>query len=178
MKKIFLILVLLACLGKVLPSQAVVEPSYHKEALAQLEATAGKQGANFALPADPRLAAALLIRALMGILTIIFLAYVVYAGYLLIASGGEEEKISKGKKIMLYAVLGTIMAFSSYGLTLWVDRQVRLATGESVPDSWLYFGAGFQIDQDTSQFYNSDPLEQSTNMGNIFGDGASSEWTP
>jgi len=168
MKKVFFTILLIALFSGVLVCQAGTQPAYHGEALNQLQATAGEQGASFGMPEDPRLIAALLVRVLMGILTIIFLAYTVYAGYLLLTSRGEEEKITKGKKVILYAVLGTVLAFSSYTIALWVDRHVRLATGESLPDSGLFFGAGVEIDQDTDQFYNSDPMEQDTSMGSIF----------
>ena len=44
-----------------------------------------------------------------------FLAFV-YAGFLYVTAYGEEDQVSKAKKIMLYAVIGLVVVILSYGI--------------------------------------------------------------
>ena len=140
---------------------------YSVDTMKQLSATAGEQGANYGLARDPRAMVAQVVKIIMGLMGILFTAYTVYAGFLILASGGNEEKITKGKKVIFYAVLGTIISFSAYGLALFAERYLAGNAGGvsgSVESGGWYAEAGISVDQDTSQFYNSDPQQQSTQL--------------
>ena len=86
----------------------------------QINAFAGPNGAGFGAASDPRAIVVKVIRAFLSILGILFLVYAVYAGYLIMSSGGEEEKIRKGKSTLLTAMIGVLVIFSVYSILYFV----------------------------------------------------------
>lgn len=183
MKKTLLAIILFSCLLAGFFSAPVFAETDNGagQAIEQMEAAGGEQGAKYVSknvrPRDPREVAALIIRILMGFLGVVFLAYLVYAGFLLITSGGQEEKITKARHILFYGVIGALITFSSYGLALLVERYIGEATGGSQPDSLFYAGGEFKVDKDTSEFYDPDPLGGSAHIiDNIWGDSEGTTW--
>lgn len=166
MKKFFFIFFCLTLIfSAVFPVLAIVDIQ------TQLGAVAGEQGANFGNPTDPRIVAAYTVEIIMSTVGIIFLAYLVYAGYLMLVSGGEEEKITKGRKMIFQAILGVFICLSAFAIANFSARYLTEATSGSVP-SGFYAGAGYEIEKDTGQFYNTDPLQQDAYIGEpIFGSG-------
>lgn len=63
---------------------------------------------------DPRLLIGRLIQAILSIVGSIALLMFIYGGVLWITSMGEPARIEKGKKILVWAVLGLAMIASSY----------------------------------------------------------------
>lgn len=51
--------------------------------------------------------------AFLGLLAVIF---VIYGGFLMLTSGGEDDGISKGKKIIVGAAMGIVIILLSYGI--------------------------------------------------------------
>ncbi|MBI4434564.1 hypothetical protein HY635_01990, partial [Candidatus Uhrbacteria bacterium] len=49
---------------------------------------------------DIRITVAKIIRAFIGILGLVALVIILYGGFLWMTSGGDEEKIGKGKKVL------------------------------------------------------------------------------
>lgn len=49
-----------------------------------------------------------------GFLAIVIVLLVLYAGWLVLSSGGDEEKIKKAKNILIYIVIGVVLLVSSY----------------------------------------------------------------
>ena len=172
MKKIlFTFFCLATVFSAALPVLAVIDIQ------TQLGAVTGEQGANFGRAMDPRLVAAYTVEIIMGTVGIIFLAYLVYAGYLMLVSGGEEEKITKGRKMIFQAILGVFICLSALAIANFSARYLKEAASGGTP-SGFYAGAGFEIEQDTSQFYNTDPLQQDAGLGMpIFGNsGQATTW--
>ena len=85
-----------------------------------VNAFAGEGGAGLSTPSDARTVVAKVIKAFLSILGILFLAYAVYAGYLIMSSGGEEEKIKKGKSTLITAAIGVLVIFSVYSILYFV----------------------------------------------------------
>jgi PKD repeat protein len=61
---------------------------------------------------------------------IIFMAlvavlYIIYAGFQVLTAAGDEEKLSNGKKIILYVALGMIFIFLAYSITKFVINLTR-----------------------------------------------------
>ena len=56
--------------------------------------------------------AQILFYIMMGIVV----ALVVYGGFLILTSGGSEEKVGKGKKFITYAVIGVFVAVFAYAV--------------------------------------------------------------
>ena len=55
---------------------------------------------------DIRLIIARIIRAVLGLLGIISLSLILYAGYTIMTAMGNEEKVAQGKKILINTVIG------------------------------------------------------------------------
>lgn len=155
LKKIFFILFsLLIFFSFVLPASAV-------DIYTQLGAFSGEDGANLGAPNDPRLIAAYTIQIILGVLGVIFLAYMVYAGYLILLSGGNEEKITQGKKVIWQAVLGSVIILLAFSITIFVTRSLKEAT--SIINDPYQTRFDLEVQRENPQFY-TDPLGGDTGM--------------
>ncbi len=80
--------------------------------------------------ADPRVIAARIINVALGLLGIIFLGLVIYAGFLWMTSGGNSENTEKAKTLLRNAVIGLIIILSSWAITRYVLTNLLNATRE------------------------------------------------
>jgi len=55
-----------------------------------------------------------IINYFLGMLGLVAVAMLIYAGMLMVTAGGEEEQIGKAKKIITYAVIGIVIIVLSY----------------------------------------------------------------
>ncbi len=69
-----------------------------------------------------------IIRTLLGLLGIIFLVLMVYAGFLWMTARGESDPIDKAKEIIKQAIIGIIIIFLAYALTGFIINAVIRAT--------------------------------------------------
>lgn len=53
---------------------------------------------------------------ILGFLGLTAVAFIVYAGFLMVTSGGDDEALGKGKKIITYAAIGIVIILLSYGI--------------------------------------------------------------
>lgn len=95
---------------------------------AQLQATAGAQGANLGTPVDPRVTAVFIIRVLLGLTSIVLIGLNVYAGFLWMTAGGNEEQVTSAKNTIRNATIGLIIVLAAYSITRFT---VSLARGYS-----------------------------------------------
>ena len=100
----------------------------------QTEAFAGQSGANFSPPKDPRQLTASVIQISLSVLGILTTIYLVYGGFTIVTSAGEEEKITTGKKTIVTAVIGLIIIFSAYAITK-LAFSVATAGNEAVTEN-------------------------------------------
>lgn len=136
----------------------VSSQSLQEEINKQNTAFVGKQGANIAQSAvDPRLIVARVIKIALTFLGILFLAYIIYAGFLIMTAAGETERIDQAKKIIRHGVIGIAVVLGSWSIAylvydIWIEAQKNP------------FGSytEFKIKKDTTDFYNKDPYEEST----------------
>lgn len=89
---------------------------------AQLKAAAGTKGANYAPATDPRYTVAFIIRIVLTTLGIVFLVVILYAGFTLMTAGGNEEKIEKSRKLLIRSVIGLMIIFAAYSITILAFR--------------------------------------------------------
>jgi len=61
-----------------------------------------------------------IISAFLGLLGIIFLVLIIYAGYNWMTAGGDEEKVTKAKETLQRAVIGLIIITAAYSITYFV----------------------------------------------------------
>lgn len=73
---------------------------------------------------DPRELAGRIINITLGFLGLVALAIVVYAGFLWMASGGDEEKISTARKLLQNGVIGLVIILSAWGIATFVLNRL------------------------------------------------------
>jgi len=70
-----------------------------------------------------------IIQVFLGILGVVALVLIIYAGWLWMTAGGDEEKVTQAKKIMTQAVIGLAIILCSFAITTWIVSQLTAATG-------------------------------------------------
>ena len=71
-------------------------------------------------PTDIRYIVAQIIKAVLGLLAIIFLVLIIYAGFKWMTAGGNEDQAREARKYIMHAVLGLIIIMCAYAVTLFV----------------------------------------------------------
>ncbi len=127
MKRLVILLTLVSSI--ILPT-LVFAQGYKTETDLQTQAFAGTRGADYGTPRDPRLVVAYTIQILLSTVGILFLAYTVYAGYLILMARGDEAEVTKGKETLKTAIIGMVIIFSSYSITLFVARVALSSSGQ------------------------------------------------
>lgn len=72
---------------------------------------------------------ATVIEAFLGLLGIIFLVLIVYAGYNWLTARGEEEKVNKAKDTLWRAIIGIIIVVGAYVITYFVLNNLPWGAG-------------------------------------------------
>lgn len=72
-----------------------------------------------------------IINILLGLLGIILLSLLIYAGYLYMTSGGDPEKVAKAKNYIRNAIIGLIIIASSFAIANFVLSQLAGITSET-----------------------------------------------
>lgn len=62
----------------------------------------------------------LLINYFLGILGLIAVGFLIYSGVLMVTAGGDEQQISKARKIITYAVIGIVIILLSWTIVTFV----------------------------------------------------------
>ncbi|MFA6161046.1 MAG: IPT/TIG domain-containing protein [Patescibacteria group bacterium] len=78
---------------------------------------------------DPRTIAVNIINALLGLLGIIMLGLILYAGFLWMTSGGDATKVENAQKIIRNAVIGLVIILSAWAIAYYVINALLNATG-------------------------------------------------
>jgi len=66
----------------------------------------------------------------MGLLGIVLVVLVIYAGFLWMTAQGSEEKIKKAKGIISSAIIGLVLIFAAYSITGFVVSSISTAQGQ------------------------------------------------
>lgn len=62
----------------------------------------------------------MIIKAILGIVGSLALVMVIYGGLLMMTAHGNEQQVTKGKDVLIWAVLGLVVIFTSYALVRFV----------------------------------------------------------
>ncbi len=76
---------------------------------------------------DIRIIVAKVIRAVLGLLGVISLGLILYAGFTIMTSQGNEDKVAEGKKILTNSVIGLVIILSSLGIVQFVLGKLQEA---------------------------------------------------
>ncbi len=79
-------------------------------------------------PADPRIVVAQIIKVILGILGILFVAIIVYAGIVYMLSQGNEEKVGKAIGLIKTGIIGLIIILAAYSIAVFVTNKIYGAT--------------------------------------------------
>ena len=68
-----------------------------------------------------------IINSVLGIIGSLALVMFIYGGATWMLSGGNQEKVTKGKQILIWATLGLVIIFTAYALVKFVLTTVTTA---------------------------------------------------
>jgi type IV secretory pathway VirB2 component (pilin) len=77
---------------------------------------------------DIRVTIGNIIQTLLGLLGLIAVILILYAGFTWMTSGGNDEKIGQAKKTLISAVIGLAIILSAYAITSFVVGSLYEAT--------------------------------------------------
>lgn len=83
-------------------------------------------------PGTPDVIAANVVRTLLTLVGVIFVALLIYGGFLYMTSRGEEDKIKKSKKTLVAAVIGIAIITTGYSITYFLTTTIE-SPGQVVP---------------------------------------------
>lgn len=93
---------------------------------------------------DPRAIVARLIQIALSLLGVIVLGLIIYAGFLWMTSGGEEDKVRNAKNILKNAVIGLVIILSAWAITTFLLNKLMAAiSGNSINQPAAYSGNNF-----------------------------------
>lgn len=78
---------------------------------------------------QPIIIIAVVIQALLGLVGAGALLMFIWGGFHMIFSAGSEERVTKGKKILIWAVIGMVVILSSYAVLSFTFDIFQTATG-------------------------------------------------
>ena len=74
---------------------------------------------------------AIIIRTALSLLGVIFLALLVYGGYLWMTDKGNEDQVKRARNLISAAVIGLIIVLSAYAISIFVLDQLASQTLEA-----------------------------------------------
>ena len=84
-----------------------------------LTSTASQAGLGVT-PDDLSVVIGTVIKTALGVVGVIFLVLMVYAGYLWMIARGDEAKVSKAKDTIVNAIIGIVVVVGAYAITSYV----------------------------------------------------------
>lgn len=78
---------------------------------------------------DIRVTIMQVIRIILGLVGIIALAIIIYGGWMWMTSAGNAERIATAKKILVNAVIGLVIIFTSFAISSFIINALIKATG-------------------------------------------------
>ncbi len=124
--------VLGATLALAAPSFALAQNTVLTDATAALDqAGASTYGDATAYEARPGLMTTIgsIVRVVLGLLGLLFVLLMLYAGLLWMTSSGNSDQVEKARGIIVQAVIGLIVIMAAYVLTVFVFSAFGAATG-------------------------------------------------
>ena len=78
---------------------------------------------------DPRTIAANLVNIMLGLLGVLAIILIMYAGFVWMTASGDPDKVNIAKKILASASIGLLIVLSSWALAIYILSRLWLATG-------------------------------------------------
>lgn len=122
MKKLFVLLFVISFIALPFLTLAV-----NKDAVDGLNMTAEGNFSN----ADVAVFVGSVIKGILALLGVIVLVFMVYGGYLWMASGGNEQMVKKSKDILFNTIIGLIIVIAAFAITNFVVNGIHNAASSS-----------------------------------------------
>ncbi|MBT4121009.1 MAG: hypothetical protein HOA57_01290 [Candidatus Magasanikbacteria bacterium] len=126
-KKLTIFLLLLSFLGVFFLFDTTQSVDLKNQVVEQIKE--GADTAGLGNPTSPQIIIVEVLKIALGVVGSIFLALVVYGGFVYVNSRGDEEQVKKAQKIIVGSIIGLTIILLSYSVTLFVGTQ---ATGQKV----------------------------------------------
>lgn len=81
---------------------------------------------------DFRVIVGRIIQIVLGLLGVIAVSLIVYAGFIVMTAAGNEDKVAEGKKILVNATVGLLIILSAVGIVQFVLTSLSQATGSGL----------------------------------------------
>ncbi|OGY41454.1 MAG: hypothetical protein A2Y82_00895 [Candidatus Buchananbacteria bacterium RBG_13_36_9] len=117
MLKKILIIILLICAGICLITDSALATKFQEG----LQATGAK--AFGATPTDLLAPIVNLVKNLFIFIGVIFVALLIYGGFLYMTAAGADEKVKKGKGVIKTSIIGLFIIFSGYFISYFIASQ-------------------------------------------------------
>ncbi|HLD21359.1 MAG TPA: hypothetical protein VJB65_00495 [Patescibacteria group bacterium] len=78
---------------------------------------------------SPTAIAMVIIGAFLGVLGIIAVSLILYAGFKWMTAAGNQEQVKKAQEMLKNAVIGLLIILASYGIALYIFSILETATG-------------------------------------------------
>jgi hypothetical protein len=70
-----------------------------------------------------------IIQSALGLVGIVLVVFIIYAGFLWMTAQGNEEQVTKAKDILKNAIIGMVIMFTAYAITNFVVSAILSGTG-------------------------------------------------
>ena len=71
-----------------------------------------------------------IIQLALSVLGVLFVVFMIYAGYLWLTAAGNEQKVAKAKRIIFQSIIGLVLVIAAYTITYFIvstfENQVNL----------------------------------------------------
>lgn len=115
-------LIILMLLIMIMP--LVVQASAMKSKLQTVAGQAGLASGE----TNPEIIIGRIIQAVLAALGVVFTLLIAYGGYLWMTAGGDSGKVDKAKGMIRNAIIGIVIVFLSYTISMFVIKQLEGAT--------------------------------------------------
>ncbi len=78
---------------------------------------------------DPNVLISNIIRAVLGVVAILALVIIIYGGIEILISAGNEDRVKRGRDSLMWAFIGLLIVFGSYGI---IQAVFKALGGESI----------------------------------------------
>ena len=102
-------------------------PTAHAQLLGNLQAT-GQSGFGVSQPKSVGATVGSIINTFLGVLGILAVVLIIYAGYLWMTARGNEQQVEKAKDILTQAIIGLVIILTAYAITKFVVGSLVAAT--------------------------------------------------
>lgn len=67
------------------------------------------------------------VNAALSFFAVLFVAFIIYGGYMWMFSGGNQERVDRARKILVNSVIGAIIVLLAFAITQFVFRSLGVA---------------------------------------------------